>query len=237
MRKVFIFAVFCFAMYSCSKNIGGENRNISKEYNEQNVILKNNVELYKSKKKKMNPENSKTSVEKNESYAEKISTEQMLGESVAAKENGLSPETEKSVAPNALLDMKIVATMTPIKLNKMLSNGASINAKNQNGTTVLMLYSALASVECVRILLDKGADINAVNSNGGTALMAACKKNSKEVINLLLQRGANPYAQSYSRKTALDFLENNKNLSIEDRVEIYDMIIKQYKNNEKEINH
>lgn len=232
MRKLYILAVFCYAVYSCTINLDDKDRGVIRD-NKSYTLSQKNTTLKRLQNEDVNAINKKITEEQNEQTTKEISkgdisTEQMLGDSVGAKENGLSPETEKSVAPNALLDIKIVATMTVEKLEKMLSNGADVNAKDKNGTTVLMLYSSLSSIDIIRALLDNGADINAVNSRGGTALIAACQKNQREVIDLLLQRGANPHAQTSSGKTALDFMSNNKNLSTEDKIGLYDIVIQQY---------
>lgn len=228
MRKLFIFAVYCFAMYSCVVNLEDGNKSIRQNYADMNAVLQNrlssNLLQNDDAQTKKEDITEKTTEEKNEQSSEDVSIEQMLGEPVAEKQDEFSAESEMPVDENALLDTKIIPEMTLEKLNKMIAKGADVNAKMQNGTTVLMIYSALSSAEMVKNLIDNGADINAANSKGGTALIAACQKNTKEVITLLLQRGASSYAQTTGGKTALDFLSANDKLSLEDKKDIYDTI-------------
>lgn len=214
MRILFILAVLCYAIYSCTIHLDDENTK-TRSYDKPSSISQN--------------ESSSTSGSlPNETVKqenEKALEEQEFREQ--PKEDRITDvQSEIQENPNALLNTKIIATMTLDKLEKMIANGADINATNSKGTTVLMLYSASSSPKIIEALLQKGADINAANSRGGTALIAACQRNTREVITLLLQKGANPLTQASNGKTASDFLVTNKNLSNEDMTYIYDMMIK-----------
>ena len=75
-------------------------------------------------------------------------------------------------------------------VKELLSQGANVNAQEQDGLTALMLAVTGKNVEGVKALLDKGADVNLRTGNGGTALAAAKKLNIQEIIDLLIKAGA-----------------------------------------------
>lgn len=218
MRKLYILAVFCFAIYSCTRNLDSGNMALDMNYGKSDRTVQNET---------MVTNNQEEAKEKVEAKNEEITEEQMLGEQIKVENNFSNTESLTVESSGALLDMAIIPTMTVEKLEKMISAGADVNAKKPNGTTVLMLYSASSSPEIIQKLLQKGADVNAVNLRGGTALIAACQKNTKEVINLLVQNGADPYVKASNGKNVYDFLETNKNLTSEDIKDIYDTITKQ----------
>lgn len=65
-----------------------------------------------------------------------------------------------------------------------LSQGADINAKDNNGYTALMMAVGYVSdnhLEIIKYLISKGANLNAKKNNGGTALMTASCGNLEAV--------------------------------------------------------
>jgi len=62
---------------------------------------------------------------------------------------------------------------------------ASINAKDQQGRTALMLAAQTGSVEKIKKLLDAGADVRIKDNQGRTALMLAKQAGVKSLIDLL----------------------------------------------------
>ena len=96
----------------------------------------------------------------------------------------------------------------------LISKGADVNAKNDDGWTALMYASLRGHLEIVKYLISKGADINAKNDNGLTALMAASGDKGKlEIIKALVEgkggllsvfsKGADVNAQDDNGETAL----------------------------------
>ena len=58
-------------------------------------------------------------------------------------------------------------------VKKCIENGASINRKNIDGSTALILASENGHLEVVTYLVEKGADIDLKDSVGSTALTLA----------------------------------------------------------------
>ena len=71
---------------------------------------------------------------------------------------------------------------------KLIDNGASVNARDAEGNTPLILASFYAGPKCVALLLEKGADANAANNAGVTALVRAATNYEK--TRLLVDCGA-----------------------------------------------
>ncbi len=72
----------------------------------------------------------------------------------------------------------------------LLSKGADVNAKQQDGFTPLHEAAQNGQVEMVKLLLQYGADVNATKDDGKTALDLAREHGHKEVVELLQQHGA-----------------------------------------------
>ena len=75
-------------------------------------------------------------------------------------------------------------------VKSLLAHGAYINAKDQQGWTLLIAAAAEGGIEVSKLLLDKSADINGKGKSGRTALMWATKKGRLDVVEVLLDRKA-----------------------------------------------
>jgi uncharacterized protein len=73
---------------------------------------------------------------------------------------------------------------------KLVHNGAKINAKTANGTSALWLAVYLGKIQLVELLLESGADPNTVNGKGETVLALAKQKKHDEVVAVLVKFGA-----------------------------------------------
>ena len=80
-------------------------------------------------------------------------------------------------------------------VNLLLQAGADVNAKSEDGTTVLMLAAYSKEPDVVNILLEAGADVNARDADGKTALHSAAAKGDPRIIRTLLQSGADVNAK------------------------------------------
>ena len=80
-------------------------------------------------------------------------------------------------------------------MERMIENGADVNAANDAGATTLMW--AADDAEKTRLLLEHGADPNATSENNETALTIALSYRSTEVVKLLLDHGAKTDSTAY----------------------------------------
>ena len=74
------------------------------------------------------------------------------------------------------------------EIEKLLAQGADVNARDTNGITPLMLASAEGYREIVMLLLGKGADASITNNQGETAMSLT----SEETIRKLLRQHGLP---------------------------------------------
>jgi len=72
----------------------------------------------------------------------------------------------------------------------LIDAGADINAKDEAGSTALMVASEYGRTEIVKLLIATGADVNIKNELGWTALMWASRWGRKETVKLLIDAGA-----------------------------------------------
>jgi ankyrin repeat protein len=86
----------------------------------------------------------------------------------------------------------------------LLDRGASVNASDPAGDTILMLAvsSEAMPVDLVKRLIDGGADVNAKNSEGMTALDFARRNGHTPVVDLLIQAGAKQASVTETKASA-----------------------------------
>jgi ankyrin repeat protein len=80
-------------------------------------------------------------------------------------------------------------------VQRLLRNGAAVNAATRNGVTPLLLAAINADPLMVDTLLKAGADPNASLSAGQTVLMTAARTGSAAAVKTLLAHGANVNAR------------------------------------------
>jgi ankyrin repeat protein len=86
-------------------------------------------------------------------------------------------------------------------VQRLLRQGADVNARAEDSTTALMLATAFGDIQLVNVLLEHGADVNAKNRARATALMWAVGDADK--VRALLERGADVNARADSGRTPL----------------------------------
>lgn len=74
-------------------------------------------------------------------------------------------------------------------VKNLLTDGADVNAREDDGTTALIWAARYGSLEIVKALLLHGADVNAENKYGDTALSIAEAEGHPEIVQLLKQAG------------------------------------------------
>ncbi|MCC6233626.1 MAG: ankyrin repeat domain-containing protein [Verrucomicrobiales bacterium] len=87
------------------------------------------------------------------------------------------------------------------RLRRLLADPTRVNARDEQGNTVLHTASFLGHAEAVRLLLEAGADPNVTNHAGVTPLLRAAADPAK--VSLLLARGAKPGLASQLGHTPL----------------------------------
>jgi ankyrin repeat protein len=92
---------------------------------------------------------------------------------------------------NKNMALRVAATNGRLEdVERLLDEGADINASADNGMTPLILASWMGHIKVVELLLSQGADVSARTKQGSTALSLAIEKNHQQVIELLQQYGA-----------------------------------------------
>ena len=64
----------------------------------------------------------------------------------------------------------------------LLNHGASVDLKNKDGDTALILAAAHGRLDAVKLLLDHGANAHAMNKVGKTALSLVTQNGNSEYI-------------------------------------------------------
>lgn len=92
-----------------------------------------------------------------------------------------------------------VKTGDAATLQRLLAAGTDVNARDEAGSTLLMLAAHAGDLDMVRLLLGSGADVNASDERGWTALAKAAynaelKHGFADVVQALIDAGANTEA-------------------------------------------
>jgi ankyrin repeat protein len=92
-------------------------------------------------------------------------------------------------------------------LDLLLANGADINARNDDGVTILHL---ITDPEAIGPLLERGADLEARDKQGWTPLMTQVvnQENGPDVVEALLEAGADVAAVGNRGETALSLAQS-----------------------------
>lgn len=129
----------------------------------------------------------------------------------AAKEedfNNIFPSVERSLKTFSILETIEISKETiknndVVEIEKVIKNGADVNARYTDNMTVLMYAANYNSLEVARLLIEKGADVNAREEIGNSPLMFAASFSSLGVAKLLIDNGADVNAKNSGGVTAL----------------------------------
>jgi len=111
---------------------------------------------------------------------------------VAALLCGLGPAA--SAQENDLFHAAYKGDVTRAK--ELLSSGADVNARNEQGNTALFLAAFKGFPEVVNLLLDNKAEVDGKCMGGATPLLVAAQQGQKEVVAILVARGAKVNAKT-----------------------------------------
>lgn len=101
-------------------------------------------------------------------------------------------------------------------IQKLLDNGADVNAHDSAGNTVLIYACRFKADEnIIKMLVKYGANVNARDNNWKSVLMYACQNDNVEILKILVQAGANVNAKMEDGTTALIIAaQENPNIEI-----------------------
>ena len=89
-------------------------------------------------------------------------------------------------------------------VDRLVSAGADVNARNDYGATPLSQAAVVGNVRVLKRLLGAGADVESANADGQTALMVLSRSSNVEAAKLLLKRGAKvDTREAWREQTAL----------------------------------
>lgn len=86
---------------------------------------------------------------------------------------------------------------------ELIAKGADMNAKDNDGHTVLMGAAVRGNTKIAELLIANGADVNARNNSDDTALMLAALNGHTETAEMLINKGADLDARNNRSDTAL----------------------------------
>ena len=92
----------------------------------------------------------------------------------------------------------------------LLTHGANVNRRLENGTTALLCAAPKADSEIVATLLAKGADVHVQMKDGATPLLLAARMGQLQNVRLLLGKGENIHETDHQAQTALSLATENR---------------------------
>ncbi|MBI3442062.1 MAG: ankyrin repeat domain-containing protein [Proteobacteria bacterium] len=116
----------------------------------------------------------------------------------SGKQKSLNKQLRKAACKGRLEDMQ-----------RLLEEGADINASNKYNDPPLFNAAHYGHIECVRFLLQKGAKVDVMAPFGCTPLMGAAERGYVDIVHLLLAAGADPALRARGQTAANWAIMNN----------------------------
>ncbi|RFU69769.1 hypothetical protein D0463_01355 [Bacillus sp. V59.32b] len=102
------------------------------------------------------------------------------------------------------------------EMEKMISEGEDIEAKDEDGSTALQWAVSSEDTEAAKFLLENGADINTIDTWKSTPLIYASSFEDSEMVELLLGYNPDTTIKDEEGMTALDYAKDYENEEIID---------------------
>ncbi len=143
-------------------------------------------------------------------------------EESSAQENSTSSVPQNNVeAPK--MDIFAATFMGDIKaVRQHINAGTNLNAKDEYGSSPLIIAATFNKTEIAKALIDAGADLQITNNEGGTVLHIAAFFCRTEIVEALLTKGTDKTKKNNYGATA----EQTVSGSFTDAKPIYDQISK-----------
>lgn len=103
-------------------------------------------------------------------------------------------------------------------MSDLLSEGASVRARDQFGNTALIHAARAGENDALELLLEKNSEVNYRNIAGSTALLQAVTMNRSRATRILLQAGADPNTPSRRNVSPLIAAAYNGNVRMVERL-------------------
>ncbi|MBQ3585202.1 MAG: ankyrin repeat domain-containing protein, partial [Synergistaceae bacterium] len=100
----------------------------------------------------------------------------------------------------------------------LIEAGADVNAKDNEGYTVLMFLARRGHTDTVNALIEAGAE-DVTDDDGKTALIHAAECGKPATVHALLDAGSYPKHKDNSGKIALDYARENDKIKGTDALE------------------
>ena len=125
----------------------------------------------------------------------------------AKKTNEDQVKTENKVkAPS--IDIHAATFMGNVNATTQhIAAGSDINAKDQYGSTPLMVAATFGKTDIAIALIDGGAQLNIPSNDGSTALHTAAFFGRTEIVKALLKKGADKSIKNNYGSTALESVQ------------------------------
>jgi len=94
-------------------------------------------------------------------------------------------------------------------INQHIEAGTDLNAKDDYGSTPLIIAATFGKTEVAKALIEAGADLNITNNDGGTALHSAAFLCRKEIVEALIENGADKSIKNIYGSTARESVMSN----------------------------
>ena len=122
----------------------------------------------------------------------------------SSEEKKQSLVSQTSIKPPNI-DIYTAALFGDLKaIQQHIKAGTDLDAKDDYGSTPLIIAATFGKTEVARALIEAGADLNITNSDGATALHSAAFLCRTEIVKALLDNGADKNIKNNYGSTALE---------------------------------